>query len=245
MARRHYRPFLKTVAATLLGSTELLARNATGTLSPAVGDEIMQRWQRRVFAAGQSTIAAVDVERYADAAPPACRPYVVMSNHQSLLDVPSIAATWPGRVRMVGKEELSRVPVWGPAMRALGIVFVDRGDRAQSLRALEAAKAQLSSGTSIWIAPEGTRSLDGELGPLKKGGFHVALALGVPIAPAWIEGTAHIVSPDSFGVRTGGHVVVTYGAPIPTEGRTIDELVTDVRAALLALQQQAKASSGA
>jgi 1-acyl-sn-glycerol-3-phosphate acyltransferase len=128
-------------------------------------------------------------------------------------------------------------------MKALGIVFVDRGARAQSIRALETAKAQLSSGTSIWMAPEGTRSRDGELGPLKKGGFHVAHALGVPIAPAWIEGTAHIVSPDSFGVHKGGHVVVTYGPPIATAGRTIDDLVADVRAALLTLQQQARSSS--
>jgi len=243
MARRHYRPFLKTVAATLAGSTDILARNATGTLSPAAGDEIMQRWQRRLFAAGESTIAAVGHERYADASPPTSRPYLVMSNHQSLLDIPSIVATWPGRIRMVGKEELARVPVWGPAMRALGIVFVDRDDRARSIQALEAAKAQLSSGTSIWMAPEGTRSRDGALSPLKKGGFHVARALGVPIAPAWIEGTAAIVAPDGFGVHKGGHVVVTYGDPIATEGRSVDELVDTVRAALLALQRQAQSSS--
>ena len=243
MARRHYRPFLKTVAATLAGSTEILARNATGSLSPAVGDEIMKRWQRRLFAAGEGTVEAIGAERYADAGPPGCRPYVVMSNHQSLLDIPSVVATWPGRIRMVGKMELSKVPVWGPAMKALGIVFVDRGDRAQSIRALEAAKAQLSSGTSIWMAPEGTRSRDGELGPLKKGGFHVARALGVPVAPAWIEGTAHIVSPDGFGVHKGGHVVVAYGAPIATEGRDVDELVADVREALLSLQRQARTSS--
>lgn len=240
MVRRHYRPFLKTVAATLLGSTDILVQNATGTLSPNVGDDIMQRWQRRVFSAGEGTVEAVGVERYVDAGPPSCRPYVVMSNHQSLLDIPSVVATWPGRIRMVSKMELSRVPVWGPAMKALGIVFVDRGDRAQSIRALEAAKAQLSSGTSIWMAPEGTRSRDGNLGPLKKGGFHVARALGVPIAPAWIEGTAHIVSPDGFGVHKGGHVVVTYGPPIVTDGRSVEDLVHDVRSALLSLQQQTR-----
>jgi 1-acyl-sn-glycerol-3-phosphate acyltransferase len=244
MARRHYRPFLTSVAATLVGSGEILARNAMGTLSPAAGDAILQAWQRRVFAAGDGTVTARGAGRYADAAAPACAPYVVMSNHQSLLDIPAIVATWPGRVRMVGKEELARVPVWGPAMRALGIVFVDRSDRARSIQALENAKAQLASGTSIWMAPEGTRSTDGALGPLKKGGFHVARDLGVPIAPAWIEGTAHIVSPQGFGVHKGGHVVVCYGAPIATAGRAIDALVDDVRAALLTLQVEARAAGG-
>jgi 1-acyl-sn-glycerol-3-phosphate acyltransferase len=243
MARAHYRPFLKTVAATLLGSSEILARNATGSLSPEAGDRIMQDWQRRVFAAGEGDVVGVDVERYRDAAPPVCRPYVVMTNHQSLLDIPSVVATWPGRIRMVSKMELSRVPVWGPAMRALGIVFVDRGDRAQSIRALDAAKAQLAAGTSIWMAPEGTRSRDGELGPLKKGGFHLARALGVPIAPAWIEGTARIVSPHSFAVQPGGRVVVSYGAPIPTEGRDVGDLVAEVRAALLSLRRRSRSTT--
>jgi 1-acyl-sn-glycerol-3-phosphate acyltransferase len=243
MVRRHYLPFAKTLAATLWGSTEVLARNATGALSPAAGDRIMQDWQRRIFAAGEGSVEARGVDRYVDATPPLCRPYVVMTNHQSLLDIPAVVATWPGRIRMVSKQELAQVPVWGPAMRALGIVFVDRGDRAQSIRALETAKAQLAAGTSIWMAPEGTRSRDGTLGPLKKGGFHVARALGVPIAPAWIEGTARIVSPQSFAVQKGGRVIVTYGAPIATADRDIDALTTDVRAALLALQAAARAES--
>lgn len=247
MSRRHYRPFLRTVGATLWSSAQLVGRQARGTLSPPDVDVIVQDWARQLFVHGQATVAGHGAGPYEDARPHADgrggRSYVVMSNHQSLLDIPSIIATFPGRVRMVGKKELSYVPVWGQAMKAAGIVFVDRANCAQSIAALEAAKAQLRAGTSIWIAPEGTRSRDGELGPFKKGGFHLARQLGVPIAPAWIEGTRHIVSPESFGVQTGGHVTVHWGEPIPTDG--VDEaglpaLMDRVRAALLALQATAR-----
>jgi 1-acyl-sn-glycerol-3-phosphate acyltransferase len=239
MARRRYRPFLRTVGATLAASSTIIVRDRLGRLRPDDVDAVLQTWQRRVFAAGDARLVVEGVERYTDAAAPTRHPYVVMTNHQSLLDVPTVVATWPGRVRMVGKVELSRVPVWGQAMRAIGIVFVDRGDRTQSLQALEQAKEQLRAGTSIWIAPEGTRHADGELGPLKKGGFHLACALGAPIAPAWIDGTARVIAPDSFGVHTGGTVTIRYGEPIATAGRDPASLVDEVRAALLALRPAA------
>jgi len=239
MGRRHYRPFVKTVASTLMNSGRIVARDLAGTLDQGFVDDILHQWAKDIFSFGRATITCEGAERYAHAAlPPAGEgvSYVVMSNHQSLLDVPSIIHTFPGRVRMVGKMELGRIPVWGQAMRAGGVVLVDRSDRAQSIEALEDAKRQLREGTSIWIAPEGTRRTDGELGPLKKGGFHLAAQLGVPIAPAWITGTANIVSPDSFGVTLDGHVRVRYGAPIPTAGVAVNDLVEQTRAALWALR---------
>jgi 1-acyl-sn-glycerol-3-phosphate acyltransferase len=245
VTRRHYRPFIKTVGATLKASAEVWGRDLLGRLTPADVDRIMGRWAAEIYQYGEGTLQTFGADAYEDARPTedgavGGRAYVVMSNHQSLLDVPSIVRTFPGRVRMVGKRELGRLPVWGNAMKAAGVVFVDRRDRAQSIKALERAKAQLQSGTSIWIAPEGTRSLDGELLPLKKGGFHVAMDLGVPIAPVWIEGTRHAVSPDSFGVRVGQHITVHYGAPIATVDVAMDALMEQVRQALLELQRHAQ-----
>ena len=247
MARRHYRPFVKTVASTLWASSAIVVRDLLGRLQPQDVDDIMHRWADQVYENGEGTLTTIGAEQYAAARPHdgvAGRAYVVMTNHQSLLDVPSVVRSFPGRVRMVGKRELSRLPVWGHAMRASGIVFVDRSDRGQSIAALELAKTQLQGGTSIWIAPEGTRNHGDELGPLKKGGFHLARQLGVPIAPAWIEGTRHIVSPDSFGVHLHGSVSVRWGAPIDTSD--VDEaglpaLMERVRASLLELQAKSRA----
>ena len=239
--RKHYRPFLQVVASTLARSAEMVIKDRRGTLTPDVVDDILQRWCAELFRVGKGTIVAHGVEHVQDAArgPGAGRAYVVMTNHQSLMDVPSIVKTFPGRLRMVGKRELGDLPIWGHAMKAAGVVFVDRGNREQSIQALELAKTQLRQGTSIWIAPEGTRSLTGALGPLKKGGFHLARQLGVPIAPAWISGTKEIISPDGFGVTLHGHISVRYGAPIETEGVELADLMAKVQLALLSLQDQA------
>lgn len=233
------------MAATLRASATIWGRDLAGRLSPDDVDRVFHDWADEIYRYGDGTLVADGANLYDDARAhdgvPG-RAYVVMSNHQSLLDVPSIIRTFPGRVRMVGKVELGRLPVWGNAMKAAGVVFVDRKNRAQSIKALERAKAQLAQGTSIWIAPEGTRSADGELLPLKKGGFHLATSLGVPIAPAWITGTREVVSPDSFGVRMGQTVHVRYGPPIATDGVAIEVLMGQVRDALLALQRQSQAA---
>jgi len=239
MVRRRYIPFVKTLGATLWASVQVIGLDVVSTPRAADLDAILSAWSDRVFRIGRVTLKAFDADRYEDARPvdgKAGAAYVVMTNHQSLLDIPSVVSTFPGRVRMVGKRELSKVPIWGKAMKAGGIVFVDRDNRAQSIAALEQAKAQLQAGTSIWIAPEGTRGPPGELLPLKKGGFHVATQLGVPIAPAWITGTADVISPDSFGVRMNGTVTVRYGEPIATVGVELPVLMEQVRASLLALQ---------
>ena len=224
----------------------MVGRDAIGTPRTEDLDAILSAWATHVFRLGRVTLNTFGADRYEDARPVDGRAgaaYVVMTNHQSLLDIPAVVSSFPGRVRMVGKRELSKIPIWGKAMKAGGIVFVDRDNRAQSIAALELAKAQLQAGTSIWIAPEGTRGPPDELLPLKKGGFHVATQLGVPIAPAWITGTADVISPDSFGVRMNGTVTVRYGEPIPTAGVEVPVLMQQVRASLLALQA-ASASFG-
>ncbi len=245
--RRHYRPFLKVAADTLARSATIAFKDRIGTLQQSDVDRIIGEWHHVIYAAGKGTLecfgadAYVDVARGAGDVAAGKRGYVVMTNHQSLLDVPTVIGTWPGRIRMVSKLELGKVPIWGQAMRAAGVVFVDRGNREQSVAALEKAKQQLKEGTSIWIAPEGTRSRDGSLLPLKKGGFHLAQQLGAPIAPAWLTGTKQIIDPESFGVTMHGHVTIRYGKPIETDGKTVPALMEEVRLALESLREQSLA----
>ncbi len=244
--RRRYIPFVQTIAATLWASALVIGKDLVGVCTVADGDEILANWAERIFRYGRVDLHTTGAEQYESARPTggvAGAAWVVMSNHQSLLDIPTIVQAFPGRVRMVSKGELAKIPIWGRAMKAGGIVFVDRDDRAQSIQALEKAKQQLREGTSIWIAPEGTRGQPEVLGELKKGGFHVALQLGVPIAPAWITGTADVVAPDSIGVKMNGTVTVRFGAPIATAGRELLEVMQEVRASLLALQCASASSS--
>ena len=112
--------------------------------------------------------------------------------------------------------------------------MVDRADRQQAAGALQKALEGLSGNNSIMIYPEGTRSRDGRLLPLKKGGFRMAVQAGIPIVPVRVSGTREIVAADSLRV-VGGTACVEILAPIPVEGKTladIPELMSAVREAL-------------
>ena len=100
---------------------------------------------------------------------------------------------------------------------------------------MASAASGLSGNNSVLIYPEGTRSKDGKLQPLKKGGFHIAVQAGLPIVPVRVSGSREIVPSGSLSVRPG-HVVVELFDPIPTAGKTeadIPELIGRVREALL------------
>lgn len=166
---------------------------------------------------------------------PADRAFVYMSNHQSHMDIPVLYATVPTRtLRMVAKKELFRIPLWHRVLRAVGMIEVDREHRSKAVASLEGAASQLQQGTSIWIAPEGTRSRTGALGPLKKGGFHLARGAGVPIIPVALVGTHTVLPPGTTRTRAGCRVRVVFGELIEVEGREIADLMADVESFLRA-----------
>jgi 1-acyl-sn-glycerol-3-phosphate acyltransferase len=229
-------PFAKVLFYTVGASCEILARAALHNLDATHSEHILQSWQRHVFAAGDASLVVTGTENLEPG-----RTYVYMSNHTSLLDVPSMLAAVPGPLRMVGKAELGNVPLWGNAMKTMGFIFVDRQNHAKAIAQLDFAKRRLQEGMSVYIAPEGTRSRTGELLPFKKGGFHLARQLAVPIVPTWIEGTASIVKPGSFQTALHQRVTVRFGAPIATVRETDDDhdvtgVMERVRAAMLALR---------
>jgi 1-acyl-sn-glycerol-3-phosphate acyltransferase len=156
--------------------------------------------------------------------------FIVMSNHQSLYDIPVVFQAVPRPMRMIAKKELFRIPVFGRAMRAAEIIELDRQNRRRA--AMAAAKAMVQSGLSIWIAPEGTRSRNGELGEFKRGGFHLAMATGARILPVSVNGTRHVLPAGSFCLTRGLKVRVYVGEPVnPADyGKNrLDQLVNVVR----------------
>ena len=162
-------------------------------------------------------------------------PYVFMSNHASHVDSLALAVSIPHPLHWVFKKELSRIPVFGWALLSLGQIMVDRRNAVQSRTALANAVGAIAGNNSVLIYVEGTRSKDGKLQRLKKGGFHIALQAGLPIVPVRVSGSHDILPPGSLRVRPG-HVVVELFDPIPTEGKTeadIPELMARVRNALL------------
>lgn len=150
------------------------------------------------------------------------RPAVFIFNHQSSVDLLIGAKLLKKDATAIAKKEL-KYSVAGPLLMAGGVVFVDRGNREKAIKALEPAIETLKNGTSIAIAPEGTRSRTTRLGKFKKGAFHLAMQAGVPIVPMVIK-NAHDAMPRGSMVIRPSTVYVTVLPPISTDGWTKENL---------------------
>jgi len=193
---------------------------------------VMRVWSSCLLAAGFVRVET----RYAPELEPG-KSYVFLSNHQSLFDIPVLIATAPGQVRMVAKRTLFLIPLFGWAMKAGGFIPVDRADRSTARQTFSSAVARLRAGTSILLFPEGTRSLTDTLLPFQRGGFLLALKIGLPIVPVGIRGTRAIQHRGNWAIRPGT-AVISYGAPILASDyglRRKAELNREVRARIAEL----------
>jgi len=213
---------------TLRISVPTVLDAAVGRLRAESCDARLRDWAESLIRITRTTISSVGHEHIPASA---C---IVMSNHQSLSDIPVLYAALPQRLRlrMVAKEELFRVPIWGRAMRLAGFIPINRGNRARAIASLDLAKQAMAGGTFIWIAPEGTRSHTGLVGPLKKGGFILAKESGCPILPIVVSGTRNIVPTRGLKAYFDNPVRVEVRPPIPTLDRSLEELMAEVARAI-------------
>lgn len=225
--------FAHAAIETLRISAPTVLEALLGRDQPAeVYDARLRSWAKKILDRAR---ARVTVEGLTNLDDPR-EVFVVMSNHQSVYDIPAIFHALPLPLRMVAKAELFRIPIWGRAMRYSGFVAIDRRNRERAIRSLALAKRQLQRDhLSIWIAPEGTRSRTGALGPFKSGGFHLALDTDLRILPVSIVGTFEILRPDATDVKLGTDVRVVVHPPVDARsyGRARRaELISDVRATI-------------
>ncbi|MEO8550109.1 MAG: lysophospholipid acyltransferase family protein [Kofleriaceae bacterium] len=221
---------LRVAGAMARISVPILVDVVRGGLVREDVDEKARWFGRRVVDLLQIDLHATGAERV-----PPGRAYVYVSNHQSHMDVPLLYATLPSpTIRMLAKKELFQIPLWGRGLRAAEFVEVDRANHARAIQSIDRAKELIRDGVSVWLAAEGTRSLDGRIGPLKKGGFHLATETETPLVPVAIRGTIDILKRGTRSMHKGKRVDLTIGAPISVEGRTIDSLMDEVRSFLVA-----------
>ncbi|HET9621220.1 MAG TPA: lysophospholipid acyltransferase family protein [Kofleriaceae bacterium] len=200
-----------------------LVEAARGSLTRSSVDERTRWFGRRVVELLDVDLVSSGAEQVPD------RAVIYMSNHQSHLDIPMLYATLPSpTIRMLAKTELFRIPLWGTGLRAAEFVEVDRKNHANAIQSIDHAARLIRDGVSIYLAPEGTRSRDGRIGKLKKGGFHLAIGTGAPIVPVAIRGTLQILPRGGKVMRSGQRVSVQIGAPIDVAGRNIESLIAQV-----------------
>ncbi|HTX45840.1 MAG TPA: HAD-IB family hydrolase [Solirubrobacteraceae bacterium] len=160
------------------------------------------------------------------------RPAVFIFNHQSSIDVAIIGALVRRDLTGVAKVEAARDPRFAPIGFVTDVVYIDRSNSKQARAALKPAVDRLRSGTSIAIAPEGTRSPTPRLGRFKKGAFHLAMQARVPLVPIVIRNAGDVMWRGSLVIRPGT-IDVAVLDPISTRGwkvSELDERVAGVRA---------------
>jgi HAD superfamily hydrolase (TIGR01490 family) len=161
----------------------------------------------------------------------AARPAVYLFNHQSQLDLVLLCRLIRFGFTGVAKREVAGDPLFGPFLRFAEVAFVERGNTAQSIAALQPAVNKLKEGVSLVIAPEGTRSSTPSIGEFKKGAFHVAMQAGVPVVPIVIRNSGQLMAPKGLTINSG-IVDVAVLRPIPTDRwsvETLDRHVARVR----------------
>ncbi len=147
--------------------------------------------------------------------------YVIVSNHQSLADIPVLShlrvdAKW------LGKAELFRIPFAGWMMRMAGDVPVDRSDKRQGARAILQCARYLRRGCSVVFFPEGTRSKDGAVQAFNPGPFHLAIREKVPVLPLVVEGTGDALPRSTWLFGSETNIQLRVLEAVPVVGRTVD-----------------------
>ena len=118
--------------------------------------------------------------------------YVIISNHQSILDI-VVFNIIRHKLRWVSKIEVFKVPLLGWSMRMAKYIGLERGNKHSVARMMEECVESLNDHISVVIFPEGTRSLTGRIGKFKSGAFQLALKTGKPILPVVLDGTGDIL----------------------------------------------------
>lgn len=119
--------------------------------------------------------------------------YVFVANHQSMFDVWLVYGWLPVVFKWLMKAELRKVPFVGTGCKAAGHIFVDRRNAKAAMESLQEVERQLVNGICTVIFPEGTRSLNGEVGRFKRGAFQIAMDLGLPVIPLSLDGCFEVL----------------------------------------------------
>lgn len=224
---------LPQLAFTLLWTAGLIP--IALALRVARGPTLPLRMASRVWAPGLLSGAGVRFSVEGADAIDWSKPYLIVANHQSVIDICALFRAVPIPLRFLLKREMTRVPFVGRYAKSTGMLFIDRDNRRAGPRMLRDAAAMLRDGNSLCVFPEGTRSRDGRVAAFKGGPFQAAIDAGVEVLPVAITGAGAVLPPSGlFRVRPG-RIAVRFGTPQSTAGAGRQALAHSAHAAVVSL----------
>jgi 1-acyl-sn-glycerol-3-phosphate acyltransferase len=238
-ARASFPVSLQNAIETLRICVPTVFESMAGRVKIPVCNDRLAGWSSKVVARAGIKVSLRGQENLALA-----KGCVVMSNHLSHYDVPVLFTVLGSDLRMIAKEELFQIPIFGPAMRVSGFVGIDRKNLEQAKATMEIAKQGLLKGGNVWIAPEGTRGSGERMGDFKKGGFMLSLQAQAPILPISLIGTQDVLPKNSLKTVLGQSVSVQIHPPIhpPIVDWSNKESVNQARDQLMVRVREAIAS---
>jgi 1-acyl-sn-glycerol-3-phosphate acyltransferase len=154
------------------------------------------------------------------------RPYVVVANHESFVDILLIShLRW--EMKWLAKSEFFSYPLVGWLMRMAGDIPLVRGSTRGVAEAMSACADRLAKRVPVMIFPEGTRSESGELGPFMRGAFKLAIDRQLPVLPLVVHGTRSALRKHDWRLGVSDADVHVLD-PIETAGMTTGD-VNDLR----------------
>lgn len=167
---------------------------------------------------------------------------LICSNHQSMFDPPLVGLTCQRRMNYLARDTLFPVPILGSLIRFLDAIPIDR--EGIGLSGIKETLRRLKAGELVLIFPEGTRTPDGDVKPLKPGFISLARRSHVPLIPVGLDG-AFQVWPRTSRFPRFGRVAVAIGKPITVEqlaALTDDELLAELERRIRACHESARAA---
>ncbi len=159
--------------------------------------------------------------------------YVVVFNHNALLDVPLSAPYVPGPNKTIAKASFARIPLFG-LFYTKGSVLVDRKDEKSRSKSFDAMKKVLATGMHMCIYPEGTRNrTDKPMKPFYDGAFRLAAAAQKDIIPCVIKGTKSAMPINKRFYLFPTRLSMQFLPAVPSAGKPVEKLKEDVHHVML------------
>lgn len=178
---------------------------------------LARRWGRMLLAV---SFVRTKVRGAGKLDPNAC--YVVVSNHSSYMDIPSLYSALPLEIRFFAKKGLFSIPLMGWHLHRAGHLPVVRGDARASLKSMaEGAKLIQERHISVLLFPEGGRTEIG-MRPFREGAAYIAIKAGVPVVPVGLVNVRRVLPMHSVLLRPG-EIEVNIGDPIDTSKMTLHD----------------------
>lgn len=228
------------VLVTLVASLETLyrvfVRKGEGV------DEIFREWGQEILELARVRVHVEGLEHLPK------EPGLILFHHASLLDIPVLYASLPGRrIRFGAKSELFKIPIFGRTMRSVGTLSIERGDPQQVRQLYEKVAKERPDGIDFALAPEGTRQALNAIGPFKTGPFVFAISAQTVIVPVVIAHASEVLSKTDWIFQSDGiQIRIRVLPPFQTQGLRLEDrmrLKQKVREAMMQALNELTSSS--